>query len=75
MKEQAEKKGKQHPRTEKSTFWGLVIGGFVGILGFWISGEEYFILSPFALGFLAFLGGLVVDKKEELERNRKIFKN
>ncbi|HMB66096.1 MAG TPA: hypothetical protein VKO42_04420 [Patescibacteria group bacterium] len=62
-------------KTEKGTFWGLVGGGLIGILGFWISDDQLFILSPFILGLLGFLVGFVWDRKVDADKRKQIFKN
>lgn len=62
-------------KTEKGTFWGLVGGGIIGILGFWISDNHLLILSPFVLGILGFLVGFVWDRKVDADKRKQIFRN
>ena len=72
-KTQYEKKKFRPVKTVKLGFWGLVGGGIIGILGFALS--FYFYLSPFILAVLGVIVGLILDKKEEIEKNKKIFRN
>lgn len=53
--QQYEREEPEKERTKKGSFWGIVIGGIIGILGFWISDEELFILSPFIFGLVGFV--------------------
>ncbi len=76
-KNEQEKNNQKEPdrhRTERASFWGIVGGGLIGIVGFGVSGLSIFIFSPFVLGLVGFIGGFVVDKIVEIRKNRKIFK-
>jgi len=69
--------GTQEERTKADyfTYIGLVTGGVLGILGFWIFDTAFFILLPALTGLLGLGAGWLVDKKEEIESKKKIFEN
>jgi len=76
MKNYREKEKKHvSKRVERYFFLGVVIGGFVGLIGFMIFDNVLFILSTFILSLLGVLLAMYLDKKEFIEKNKKIFSN
>lgn len=70
-----EDKQKQRTKADKWTYFGIVIGGILGVFGFWVYDSVIFILFAFIGGVLGLVAGFVIDKKEEAERKRKLFEN
>ncbi len=57
------------------TFLGLLAGSILGVFTFWIFSSAFFILFPFIGGVLGLVAGLIIDKKEEIESKKQIFRN
>lgn len=66
---------KSRTKMDYFAFLGLLTGSILGVLGFWLFGSVFFILFPFIGGVLGLVAGLVVDKKEEIESKKQIFRN
>lgn len=62
-------------RIEKYFFIGVVSGGVIGMLGFLIFDSIFFILFAFIFGIFGVLYATYLDKKEEIEKNKKMFRN
>lgn len=65
----------ERARADHFTYLGLLSGGILGVLGFWISDSAFFILLPALAGLLGLGAGWLLDKKEEVESKKKIFEN
>lgn len=76
MKNYREKEKKHvSKRVEKYFFLGIIIGGFFGVLGFIIFDNTIFILSTFIFSIGGIMLAMLLDRKEYIENNKKIFRN
>ncbi len=62
-------------RIEKWFFLGTVVGGIIGVSGFIIFDNIYFLFSSFVFGAGGTLYGFILEKKEKEEKNKRIFSN
>lgn len=70
-----EDKKNKRTRADQFTYLGLLAGGVIGVLIFWINGNAFVLLMPFIGGALGLLSGFLFDKKIEIESKKRLFKN